>query len=219
MIRDPAAGPALERTLRDSDQKVQQEVILGVGLVTYTAARPVVEQIFRTDSNRTTKNRALESLSLMRDKGNTPLFESPLNDKNDYYRELAAEGLARTGYNASGWKQVFEQEKRPNVRNALAFGLAASGDTDYINDLANALNGRQAYQVEVYLFELGKFNGKLNELYRYLRSTDPKVRAGIARIVGNIGDPASVEQVRPLRDDPNADVVREAVTALRKLSR
>ena len=219
VIRDPAAGPALERTLRDSDQKVQQEAILGVGLVTHATARPAVEQIFRTDSNRTTKNRALESLSLMRDKGNTPLFESLMNDKNDYYRELAAEGLTRTGYNASGWKQVYEQEKRPNVRNALAFGLAASGDTDYINDLANALNGRQAYQVEVYLFELGKFNGKLNELYRYLRSTYPKVRAGIARIVGNIGDPASVEQVRPLRDDSNADVVREAVTALRKLSR
>ncbi len=56
-------------------------------------------------------------------------------------------------------------------------------------------------------------------IYRYLRSTDPKVRAGMAKIIGNIGDPASVDQIRPLRDDANADVVREAVNALRKLSR
>jgi HEAT repeat protein len=48
---------------------------------------------------------------------------------------------------------------------------------------------------------------------------NPKVRAGMARIVGNIGDPASIEQIRPLTDDPNTDVVREAVAALRKLSR
>src|SRR2546427_9591671 len=32
----------------------------------------------------------------------TTLFRS--NDKNDYYRELAAEGLARLNYKADGWK-------------------------------------------------------------------------------------------------------------------
>ena len=219
VIRDPNAGPSLEKTLRDPDQKVAQEAILAVGLAAYTPARGSVEQIFRTDPNRTTKSRALEALSLMRDKGNTKVFESLLNDKNDNYRELAAEGLARLQYDAKGWKQVYEQEKRPNVRNALAFGLAASGDTDYINDLANGLSSRQAYQVEVYLYELGKYDAKLSELYRYLRSSDPKVRAGIVRIIGNIGDPGSVDQIQPLRADANSEVVREAVTALRKLSR
>ena len=51
------------------------------------------------------------------------------------------------------------------------------------------------------------------------RSANPKVRAGVARVIGNIGDPASSEQIRPLTDDSNTDVVREAVAALRKLSR
>jgi HEAT repeat protein len=219
VIRDPAAGPAFEKAIHDSDQKVAQEAILGVGLVGYSPARAALEQIFRTDPNRTMKTRALEALSLMRDKGNTQLFESLLNDKNDSYRELSAEGLARLQYNPNGWKQVYEQEKKPNVRNALAFGLAASGDADYMTDLANALSTRQAYQVEVYLYELGKYDGKLGDLYRYLKSSDPKVRAGVARIVGNIGDPASADQIRPMRDDPNAEVVNEAVNALRKLSR
>ena len=219
VIRDPAAGPALERSLHDPDQKVSLEAISSVGLVGHAPARAALEQIFKTDANRTTKSRALEALSLIHDKGSVPLFESLLNDKNDSYRELAAEGLARQQYNASGWKQVYEQEKKPNVRNALAFGLAASGDVDYMNDLANGLDSRQAYQVEVYLYELGKYENKLNDLYRYLKSSDPKVRAGIVRVIGNIGDPSSLEQIRPLRDDSNADVVREAVNALRKLSR
>ncbi len=219
-LRDPAAGPALERTLRDSDKLVVEEAVLAVGLVGQNSARPALEEMFRTDSNRMIKGRALEALALLRDKDSIPLFESLLNDKNDYYRELSAEGLARLEYkNAANWKSQYEQEKKPNVRVALAYGLAASGDLDYVNDLANALDSRQSNQAEVYLYELGKFDGKLNEIYRYLRSMNPKVRAGIVRIVGNIGDPTSADQIKPLVDDSSTEVARAAVAALRKLSR
>ena len=219
LIRDPAAGPALERAFRDSNRRVVEEAVLAVGLVGHTAARPQLEELFRTNSNRTVKTRALEALALLRDNGSVPLFESLLNSSDDYQRELAAEGLARLDYDARGWTDRFTQERRLNVKNALAFGLASSGDHAYINDLANGLDSRQDYQVEVYLFELGKYEGKMDELYRYLKSGNPKVRAGMARVLGNIGDPASSEQVRPLTDDSNVEVVREAVAALRKLSR
>jgi len=219
MIRDPAAGPALERALRDPNKQIQEEAILAIGLVAYTPARATLEQFFRTESDRRIKSRSLEALSLLRDAGNTKLFESLLNDSNDTYRELAAEGLARLHYDASGWKDRFDQEKKENVRNALAFGLASSGQLDYINNLANALDSRQDYQVEVYLIELGKFDGKLDELHRYLRSPNPKVRAGMARVIGNIGDARSADQIRPLTEDSDVEVVREAVAALRKLSR
>jgi len=219
MIRDPAAGPALERALRDPNKQVVEEAILAIGLVAYTPARGTLEQFFRTESDRRIKSRSLEALSLLRDAGNTKLFESLLNDPNDTYRELAAEGLARLDYDASGWKDRFDQEKKENVRNALAFGLASSGKVEYINNLANALDSRQDYQVEVYLLELGKFDGQLNELYRYLRSSNPKVRAGMARVIGNIGDTRSSDQIRPLTEDSDVEVVREAVAALRKLSR
>ena len=219
IIRDPASGPALERALRDPNKQIVEEAILAVGLVGHNAARATLEQFFRTDPDRRIKSRSLEALSLLRDPGSTPLFESLLNDSNDSYRELAAEGLARLDYNANGWKDRFDREQKENVRNALAFGLAASGQVEYINNLANALDGRHAYQAEVYLLELGKFEGKLNELYRYLRSSNPKVRAGMVRVIGNIGDPASADQIRPLTEDSNVEVVREAVAALRKLSR
>lgn len=221
VMRDPSAGPALERALHDSDRTVVSEAVLSVGLVGNTAARPTLEDMFRSpNTTAALKARALESLALLRDPASTPLFESLLDNKDDYYRELSAEGLARVKYpGAKDWKQRFDAEKKQNVRNALAYGLAAAGNLDYINNLANELNGRQAYQVEVYLLELGKFDGDLNELYRYLRSMDPKVRAGIVRIIGNIGDSSSIDQVRAVTNDPNTDVAREAVAALRKLSK
>ncbi len=220
VLRDPSAGPAIERALHDSDRQVVSEAVVAVGLVGNTAARPTLEEMFRTNPSAAVKSRALESLALMHDSASTPLFESLLDSKEDNYRELSAEGLARLKYpGAKDWKQRLDQEKKPNVRNALAYGLATSGNTGYINNLVSALDTRQAYQVEAYLFELAKFDGQLNELYRYLHSTNAKERAGVVRIVGNVGDPASAEQIRALTSDSNTDVVREAVAALRKLNK
>ena len=219
LIRDPAAGPALEKALRDPNKQIVLEAISAVGLVNDTAARPTLEEFFRNDKDNRIKSRSLEALALLRDKGSMPLFESLLNDKNDYYRELAAEGLARLNYKADGWKDRFDQERKPNVRNALAFGLASSGQVEYINNLANALDSRQDFQAEAYLYELGKFDGQMNELYRYLKSSNPKVRAGMAKVIGNIGDPTALAQIRPLTEDSDTEVVREAVAALRKLNR
>jgi HEAT repeat protein len=221
VLRDPSASKTLEKALRDPDKQVVSEAVLAVGLVGNTAARPALEDIFRSNSSSTSlKAQALESLALLHDPASMQLFVSLLDSKEDSYRELSAEGLARLKYpDAKNWKQRFEGEKKPNVRNAVAFGLATSGDLDYINNLTNALNSRQSNQVEVYLFELGKFDGQMNELYRYLHSTDPKVRAGVVRVIGNIGDPSSADQVRALTDDSNTEVVREAVAALRKINR
>jgi len=220
VLRDPSAGPALDRALRDSDRQVVSEAVVAVGLVGDTAARPTLEEMFRTNPSAAVKARALESLALLHDPASTHLFESLLDSKEDNYREFSAEGLARLKYpGAKDWKTRLDQEKKPNVRNALAYGLAASGNTDYINNLVSAFDTRQAYQVDVYLFELAKFDGQLNELYRYFNSTNPKERAGIVRVVGNVGDPSSAEQIRALTKDSNTDVVREAVTALRKLNK
>jgi HEAT repeat protein len=218
MIRDPAVGPTLERALRDRERAVVVESITAIGLTGYTQARPVIENLFRTSSDGTTKRRSLEALSLMRDPGTMPLFESLLVSSDNYYREISAEGLARLDYDATNWKDRYAVEKQQNVKNAMAFAMASSGQNDFINDLANQLDSRQNVQASVYLYELGKFEGKLPELHRYLRSTNPKVRAGMVKVLGDIGDPSSRDQIQPLTQDADINVVREAVAALRRLS-
>ena len=96
--------------------------------------------------------------------------------------------------------------------------MAAGGRTRYINDLANALDSRQAFQAEVYLYELGKYRGKLESFIAICAARTPNVRAGMVRVLGNIGDPSSREQIQPLTQDTSIEVVREAVAALRKLN-
>lgn len=218
VLRDSAAGPALLKTLRDNDTSIVEESILSVGLVGYKDARTLLEEIFRTDPHRSMKEKSLQSLAMLRDPAGKPLFESLLGSSNDFYREMAAEGLARTDYDAVKFIDSIKTEKKTNVRNAQAFALVSSNHNDYINVLANALDSRLDDQAETYIYELGKYKGKIPELSGYLRSTDPKVRARMARILGRIGDPASRTPLEELTKDPNTDVMREAVNALRQLN-
>jgi HEAT repeat protein len=217
-LRDPAAGPTLEKLLADRSRPLVLEAITSIGLTGYTDARPALENLYRTSRDNATRRRSLESLSLLRDPANTPLFESLLTSPDNFSREIAAEGLARLDYDASSWKDRYTLEKQQNVRNAMAFALAASGQDEFINDLANQLDSRQDVQASVYLYELGKFEGKLPELHRYLRSTNPKVRIGMLRVLGDIGDASSRDHIQPLTQDASIEVVREAVAALRRLN-
>jgi len=218
MIRDPAAGPALERAVRDSDKLTSRGAILSIGLVGYKEARPLIENIFRTDRSVETKRRAIEALALMRDPASLPFFESLLGNSDDYYREMGAEGLARIEHDPAVLKTRYETEKKANVRNALAFALVAADQDQYFESLVASLDSRQAYQSEKYIYELGKFEGKLPELHRYLKSQNARVRGKMAKIVGDIGDPTSRPLIQELTTDKDPEVVREAIVALRKLS-
>jgi len=215
-IRDASAGPALQKTLRDRDAGIMTESIIALGLMGYKPARPQLEDIFRTDTRREMKEQAIESLAMLRDPGGKPLFESLLPSMNDFYREKAAEGLARTDYDASGLTEILKMEKKANVRNAMTFALVSSNHDEYINELTNALNSRLSAQAEMYIFELGKYRGKVALLNGYLRSSDPKVRAGVAKILGQIKDPSSRGPLDELTKDPDTNVMREAVNALRQ---
>jgi len=218
LIRDEAAGPALHRTIKDPDRSISQAAILSVGLIAFKDARPTLEDIFRNDRSEESRKRALEALALLRDSRTLPLFESLLGNTNDNYRELAAEGLARIEHDPAILKTRYETEKKANVRNALAFALVAADQDMYFEDLASALDSRQSYQAEVYVYELGKFEGKLPEIHRYLKSGNSKVRAKMAKIVGNIGDPSSRALIEELTKDKDSEVAGEAIVALRKLT-
>jgi HEAT repeat protein len=182
------------------------------------ASRPALESIFRTDKSSESRKRALQAVALMRDPGALPFFESLLGHEDDTYRELAAEGLARIDHDYMVVLSRYETEKQENVRTALAFALVSAEQDKYFNDLANALLGKQANQAGAYLYELGKYEGKLPELHRYLQSSSPKLRAKMAQVIGNVGDPSSRPFIEALTKDKDSEVVTQAVIALRKLT-
>ena len=217
-IRDPAAGPALLRAVRDNDRRTSQNAILAIGLIGYQEGRPTLENVFQSERNTESKKRALEAIALMRDPAAKPFLESLIEHKDDGYRELAAEGLGRIGYDPKLLKARYDIETKANVHYALAFALVAADQDQYFNELAGGLTGRQAYQAEAYIYELGKYEGKMSEVHRYLRSTDARIRARMARIVGDIADPSSRPLIEELTRDKDPEVASEAIMALRKLT-
>ena len=67
------------------------------------------------------------------------------------------------------------------------------------------------------MFELGKYDGKLPDIYPYLRNPKPEIRTKLLRVLGDVGEADARPYIQPLTEDPNMDVMQEAVSALRKL--
>jgi HEAT repeat protein len=227
MIRDSAAGPTLRKTLGDPSKRIVGEAVTSLGLVGYREARPDLEGLLRQDASlkifavrierdRDLRRKALDALALLADPASKPLFESLLADPDDHTREMAAEGLARLKFTSPTLKDRFDTEKKPSVKVALAFTLAMGGQINYIGEIANALGTGQNDQAEAYLYELGKFENRLAELHPFLKSANPKVRAGMVRVLASIGDPSSRPLIEGLKSDLNDEVVREALAAQRR---
>src|SRR6266853_1336960 len=110
VIRDPAAGPALQKSLSDRDSGIMKSAILAIGLMGYQDARPQLDAIYHSDKRQDMREQALESLAMLRDPRTKPLFESLISSSNDFYREKAAEGLARTDYDGTGFIEALKNE-------------------------------------------------------------------------------------------------------------
>lgn len=217
LFRDQAAGPALTRLLRDADEDVAREAIQSVGLIGYRDAYPQLVNLFRSRSDDGDRERVLQSIALMRHPEAVTFFEPLLDSREAKERELAAEGLARLDYDASGFVVRIGEEGNDGVRLAQAFALVASGQTGYADSLVEALDTRRSSQAEAYLYELGGFHGQIGLIYPHLRHPDADVRERLLQVLGRIGNPESRPYIQPLTEDPNGDVAAAAVAALRRM--
>lgn len=217
-FRDQQAGPILTTLMRDSNDDVAHAAIRSVGLIGYRPGYESLRNLFSASSSRDIRENALQSLALIRAPEAETMFETLLDDDDEVIRELAAEGLARLDYDASGLSQRLAEEDNAGVRNSLRFALVAGGDTTYLPALVQELDTRRYPQAEAYLYELGRFEGRLDDLHPHLRNPDTDIRERLVRVIGDIGDPRSRPYVQPLTEDRDNDVAAAAVEALRRLT-
>lgn len=218
VIGDQAGGPVLARLLRDSDDSVVEESVRSIGRIGYLDAFPVLSNLYQANYDNDLGELSLEAIAMMRIPEARATFEAGLNSRDDVIRQISAEGLARIDSPPSLFSQRLVDERDDSVRLALAFALVASDQSEYLSQLIDALDTRRAQQSETYLFELGRYEGKLADLYPYLRNPDPDIRARLLGVMGRIGLPEARPYVQPLTQDPNNRVVEAAVEALRRLN-
>lgn len=217
VIGGQQGGPTLARLLRDSDDAVVEEAVRSIGRIGYREAYPVLANLYEANYDEDLGELALESIAMMRFPEARPTFEAALDSRDDVIRQIAAEGLARIDSPPSLFSQRIVNERDAEVRLALAFALVASDQPAYLDQLIEALDTRRAQQAETYLFELGRYEGKLNELFPHLRNPNPDIRARLLGVMGRIGRAEARPYVEPLTRDPETRVMEAAVDAMRRL--
>jgi HEAT repeat protein len=84
-----------------------------------------------------------------------------------------------------------------------------------VDSLVLALTSRLSSRSRGYLLELGP--GLLPEIYPYLNDEDASLRAELADLLADLGDPEAAAKLAPLVNDPNPKVADRANRAVERL--
>jgi HEAT repeat protein len=224
-IRDESAGPQISFLLRDLDSKVQIAAIETTGLLKNHEAVPDLINVLNRAKDAKVRRAALGSLAMMPDAKSRPLFAQYLRDKDDRMRAAAAEGFARL-HNAADLptvEQAWKDEQKGQARISLAFAMVAlgrneTGELTPLQYLINNLNSN-AYKGEAqpFLTELARDPGVRASLYPAMERGTKDEKIGLARVLARSGDKSSVPYLEKLSRDPDPEVAKEGLTAMRNL--
>ncbi len=222
-IRDPSAGSAAIFLVRDLDEKLQLAAIETVGILRTADAVPDLRRVLENGSKKA-RPAALAALGQIADPSTRPLFAQYLNDKDERLRAAAAEGLARVGLaeDRPAVETLFQTEKKTSLRLSLAFALAGLGDVDMATDgplryLSSNLTSRAWRGVaEPFLAELARKPQVRQAIHQMLKDLGDKDELiGLARVLAISGGPDSIPPLEELSRNPDPEVSREALRALR----
>jgi HEAT repeat protein len=224
-IRDRSAGPGVSFLLRDLDEKVQVAAVETAGLLYNTEALPVLRDVLARTASRRVRRAALTSIAMLRDASDRGLFARYLGDRDDQLRAAAAEGLGRVQdpRDLPLLEKGFEGESSNLARVSFAFALVMQGklglsEFSPLQYLINTLNSAaRARAAEALLTEAARTPQVRQALYQPLQRGTRDEKTGLARVLAASGEAESEPWLESLTRDPDVDVAREAVRALRSL--
>jgi HEAT repeat protein len=224
-IRDESAAPRISFLLHDLDPKVQVAAIETTGLLQNKAAVPNLTDVLGRTRDAKVKRAALTAIAMLPVDQSRTLYALYLHDKDDKLRAAAAEGFARlkTPSDLPMLQQAWQDEGKPNPRLSLAFALVMLGKTEVsefsplqylINNLDSASYKGIAFP---FLVELSRDSAVRNALYAPLATGTKDEKIGIAGILARSGDKQSLTQLQKVSNDPDGDVQKEVLRAIRTL--
>jgi HEAT repeat protein len=224
-IHDESAGPRLGFLLRDPNQKVQITAIETMGLLQNKAATPDLIEVLTKSKDKKVQRAALSAVAMLPDNANRELYARYMHDKDDRLRAGAAEGYARLRNPADlpMLQKAWDEEKKTEPRLSVAFAMVMLGRVEFtefspLRYLVNTLNST-AYKGEAFPFlvESARNEAVRVTLYGPLLSGTRDEKMQLAGVLARSGDGGSVPQLEKLSHDPDGDVAREGLRALREL--
>ena len=214
-------GKALIPLLADESSQVRNRAIEAIGILRVTDAGPALRELYEQHKRRALGTRVLSAMTLTGDPSQADLYRELLGSTDPERRRMAVEGLARVSDPAllPGFKKDFQREGNADVQLAYNFAIVLLGDKAFLDSVILSLSasGGRGERARGYLLELGP--SITSDLYPYLGDQDAGVRAALADVLAEFGDPDSVEWLTPLLNDPNSEVADSANRAIQRLRR
>lgn len=224
-IRDESAAPKIAFLLHDFDDKVQVAAIETTGLLLNKEEVPDLVNTLNNARNAKVKRAALTAIAMLPVPGSHDLYTQYLNDKDDKMRAAAAEGLARLRNPAdlATVQKAWNDEMKVPARLADAFAMVMLGRIDAtefspLTYLINSLNSAAWDGVAfAYLTELAREPKIRTALYAPLDTGTKDEKIGISRVLARSGDKESLVHLQKMSNDPDSDVAKAGLDAVRSL--
>ena len=224
-IRDPAGGPRVAFLMRDLDERIQIAALETTGILANKGAAPEVRDALEHARTPKIRRVALNSLAMLADPADHPVFLRYLSDKDDELRASAYEGLARihNQVDRATLEKNFGAERSMKPRLSVAFALVALGSRDTadfapLRYLVNTLNVRSYREVASALVtELARDLTVRQAIYPLLTRATKDEKIQLAIIFARSGERDSLQFLETLSVDPESDVAQEGIRSLRTL--
>jgi HEAT repeat protein len=225
-IGDRSAGARVTFLVRDLDQKVQLAAIETVGLLTAKEAVPELKRVLENTSDKKVRRAALTAMAQIADPSTRALIANYVDDKDEWLRSAAAEGLGRirAAEDKPRIESLFADEGKMVARLGQAFALARYGNIDMgefgpLGYLFNQVNQKAWRGVAVpYISELAAVKEVRVALSSKLES--PMTHAeklALAEILGATRAKDVEPSLERLSRDEDPAVARDALKALRQV--
>jgi HEAT repeat protein len=210
-------GDAVIAALNDREDVIRETAMWAVGAMKNERGVQALGELFQYYRKGALATTALEGLSKIGHPGSQPYFDMQLSGKNQLFKLMALEGMARTNDPAQleTIHAALAKEKNESMLLAghFANAMLAEGSIDAIVDALP--RPRFHDQAVSYIQDL--VYGRTQMFANHLQDPDVRIRLELVDLLGLAGDVRAVPLIEPLLKDRDADVAFAAARALARL--
>jgi HEAT repeat protein len=212
------AGDLIVGGLNEADANLRLASMGALGEMRYDRGVQSLIDLFNYYKKGPEAMAALDAVAKIGHPGSIPFLLVQLGSGDAQVRRMAIEGIGRTG-DAAAMAQIkakAERDQSPYVGHALSFVKARNGDFSEMTKLVQGFRySSLAADAFAYLVELGP--AAALELAAFSTHGDPKIRAGVAEVLGIVGNQTSLVLLDVLMRDRNNAVAEAAARSQKRL--
>ena len=213
------AGDQVIAGMNDPDQLVRQASVRTAGEMRNERAVQSLIELLGYYKGGTLARLTLEAVARIAHPGSLSVLTALLDSKDEQSRAQAVAGIGRMGDKTAfaNLEVRTAQDKSQYVKLAMAFARVRGGDLSQVVTIAEGFAKKKvAPEAFEYLVELGPVVA--DALAPIASHTDADVRAGVAEVLGIIGNAQSVFVVQSLSRDRKTSVAQAGVRSAKRLS-